>query len=224
LFYDEIRLINFSFPHSESEFVWEVPLGLRKFWDSEYLVVFKMHNCWTKMPSVLFYDEIRWTKLDKIVILPYFPYNPKMKLRLEVLFKKFHPRINLTTLFFTKSYLLNTIKPFSGHENRSLKKSQKPLQPLGTWTSKFWVSRTSSWCKRLREPKFQLSRSYVLGCRWGTHFCQRRRRRRVTDGKNYCFFHVLWLFIGKKHDLSETKFSKFLVWNQYFQYIPLWWK
>jgi hypothetical protein len=57
--------------------------------------------------------------------LPYFPYNPKMKLRLEVLFKKFHPRINLTTLFLTKSYLLNTIKLFSGHENRSLTKSEK---------------------------------------------------------------------------------------------------
>jgi hypothetical protein len=31
LFYDEIRSINFSFPHSESEFVWEVPLGLKVF-------------------------------------------------------------------------------------------------------------------------------------------------------------------------------------------------
>jgi hypothetical protein len=59
------------------------------------------------------------TKLNKIVILPNFPYNLKMKLRLEVLFKKFHPRINLTPLFFTKSYLLNTIKPFSGHEKIS---------------------------------------------------------------------------------------------------------
>jgi hypothetical protein len=69
-----------------------------------------MQKCWTKVISVLFYDEIRWTKLNKIVILPYFSYNLKMKLRLEVLFKKFHPRINLTTLFLTKSYLLNTIK------------------------------------------------------------------------------------------------------------------
>jgi hypothetical protein len=74
------------------------------------------------------------------VILPYFPYNPEAKLRLEVLFKKFHPRINLTTLFLTKLYLLNTIKPFSGHENRSLKKSYKTFTrgaPLGTRTSKF---------------------------------------------------------------------------------------
>jgi hypothetical protein len=61
--------------------------------------------------------EVGKTKLNKIVILPYFLYNLKMK-----------SRINLTTLFLTKSYLLNTIKPFSGHENRSLTKSQKPLQ------------------------------------------------------------------------------------------------
>jgi hypothetical protein len=63
-----------------------------------------------------------------MMILYYFPYNPKAKLRLEVLFKKFHPRIDLATLFSTKSYLLNTIKPFSGHVTRSLTKSQQPLQ------------------------------------------------------------------------------------------------
>jgi hypothetical protein len=67
-------------------------------------------------PISLFYGEIGWTKLNKIVILPYFPYNPKAKLRLEVLFKKFHPRLNLATQLF------------SGHENRSLTKSQQPLQ------------------------------------------------------------------------------------------------
>jgi hypothetical protein len=168
-----------------------------------------MQKSWTKEPSVLFYDEIRWTKLDKIVFLPYFPYNPKAKLRLEVLFKKFHPRINLTSLFMTKSYLLNTIKPFLGHENRSLTKSQKTFTrgvPLGTWTSKFWVCSTSSWPKWGREPKFQLSRSYGLGCRRGTNFSQRRRRRRVTDGKNFiAFFHVLWLFFRKKHGLRKKK-------------------
>jgi hypothetical protein len=42
--------------------------------------------------------------------------------------KKFHPRINLATLFSTKSYHLNTIKPFFDHENRSLTKCQKSLQ------------------------------------------------------------------------------------------------
>jgi hypothetical protein len=56
------------------------------------------------------------------------PHNSKAKSRFEVLFKKFHPRINLTTLISTKSCLLNTIKVFSGHKNRSLTKSQKPLQ------------------------------------------------------------------------------------------------
>jgi hypothetical protein len=174
----------------------------------------------------MIYDEIRWTKLNKIVILPYFPYNPKAKWGLEVLFKKFHPRINLTTLFLTKSYLLNTIKPFLGHENRPWQNLKKPLQrgvPLGTWISKFRVCRTSSWPKWGREPKFQLSRSYGLGCRRGTNFCQRwRRRRHVTDGKKFiAFFHVLWLFIGKKHDLSQNNFQNF--WcetNTYFQYIP----
>jgi hypothetical protein len=63
-----------------------------------------------------------WNLLNKTgqnSFLPYFPYNPRAKLRLEVLFKKFHPRIDRTTLYSTKSYLLNTIKPFLGHENRS---------------------------------------------------------------------------------------------------------
>jgi hypothetical protein len=91
-----------------------------------------------------------WNSLNKIVISPYFPCNLKMKLRLEVLFKKFHPRINMTTLFLTKLYLLNTIKPFSGHENRSLTKSQKAFTRGVPWTSKFWVCRKSSWLKRLR--------------------------------------------------------------------------
>jgi hypothetical protein len=135
-----------------------------------------MQNWSTKVPSVLFYDEIGWKKLNKIVILPYFPYNPKAKLRLEVLFKKFHPRINLTTLFFTKSYLLNTIKHFQAINTVPWQKTFTRGVPLGTWTSKFWVCRTSRWLKWLREPKFQLSRSYGLGCRWGTNFCQRRRR------------------------------------------------
>jgi hypothetical protein len=42
--------------------------------------------------------------------------------------------------------------------------------PLGTWISKFWVRGASSWPKWGREPKFQLSRSYGLGCRRGTNF------------------------------------------------------
>jgi hypothetical protein len=38
--------------------------------------------------------------------------DPKARLRFEILFKKTHPSINLTTLFLTKIYLLNTIKSF----------------------------------------------------------------------------------------------------------------
>jgi hypothetical protein len=67
--------------------------------------------------------EIWWKKLDKIFFLPNIPYKPKAKLRLKVLFKEFHPRINLATLFSTKLCLLNTIKTFSGHVNSF----------LGTW-------------------------------------------------------------------------------------------
>jgi hypothetical protein len=103
------------------------------------------------MLSVLFYGEIRWTKLNKIMILPYFPYNPKAKLRLEVLFKKFHPRINLETLFSTKSYLLNTIKPFSDHENCFLTKSQKPLH------SKIHVVDFTFMVRRINENSHTLS-------------------------------------------------------------------
>jgi hypothetical protein len=47
--------------------------------------------------------------------------SPRAKLRFEVEFKKFYPRVNRTTLFLTKTYLLNTIKPFLGHETWSLR-------------------------------------------------------------------------------------------------------
>jgi hypothetical protein len=53
--------------------------------------------------------------------------------------------------------------------NKTQKTSLRWL-PLGTWISKFWVCRTSSWPNWGREPKFQLSRSYGLGCRRGTNF------------------------------------------------------
>jgi hypothetical protein len=58
----------------------------------------------------------------------FFKLDPKARLRFEILFKKFYPRINMTTLFLTIMYLLNTMKPFSSHANRSMTKSQKPLQ------------------------------------------------------------------------------------------------
>jgi hypothetical protein len=55
---------------------------------------------------------------------------PKAKLRFEVLLKKFHCRINLTTFFLTKTYILNTIKPFSGHRNQPLGLKQQNLKNL----------------------------------------------------------------------------------------------
>jgi hypothetical protein len=58
---------------------------------------------------------------------------PKAKFSFEVSFKEFHPRMNLITLFLTKTYLLNTIKPFSDHENRSLGPKQQNLEKPLTW-------------------------------------------------------------------------------------------
>jgi hypothetical protein len=122
------------------------------------------------------------------------------------LFKKFHPRINLTTLFLTKTYLLNTIKLFqntkTGPWGLNSKTSLRWL-PLGTRISKFWVFRMLSSPKWGWEPKFQLSRSYGLGCR-RVKKCPRQWR--VTDGK---YFIALWLFIGKKHVLSKINFKIF---------------
>jgi hypothetical protein len=180
----------------------------------------KLQKSWRKVPSVLFYDEIRWTKLNKIVILPYFPYNLKIKLRFEVLFKKFHSRINLTTLFLTKSYLLNTIfrswKP-------SLDKISKNFArgvPFGTWTSKFWVCRTSRWPKKLREPKFQLSRSYCLG----TNFFQRRRRR-LTDGNCFIAFFTFYDFLSVKNMIwAKNNFQNFWCETNSFNIFHIWWK
>jgi hypothetical protein len=60
-----------------------------------------------------------------------YPINiPPVKLRFEVLLKEFHPRINLTTLFFTKTYLRNSFKLLLGHENWSLRPEQHNLKNL----------------------------------------------------------------------------------------------
>jgi hypothetical protein len=59
--------------------------------------------------------------------------DPRVKIIFEVVFKKFHPRKNVTTLLFTKIYLLNTIKPFSGSENRSLGPKQQKPQKISLW-------------------------------------------------------------------------------------------
>jgi hypothetical protein len=101
---------------------------------------------------------------------------------------------------------------------------KKPLQggTLRNLNFKILNSMTSNWPKWGREPKFQLSRSYGPGCRRGTNFCQRRRRRRqrVTDGKIFIAFFTFYDFLSVKNMIWAKKNSKFLVWNQYFQYIP----
>jgi hypothetical protein len=61
--------------------------------------------------TILFYDVVEKTEQNSGFAL--FPIkDPKARLRFKILFKKTHPRINLTTLFSAKIYLLNTIKPF----------------------------------------------------------------------------------------------------------------
>jgi hypothetical protein len=41
---------------------------------------------------------------------------------------RFHPRVNLTTILLSKTYLLNTIKLFSDHENWPLGPKQQNLE------------------------------------------------------------------------------------------------
>jgi hypothetical protein len=69
LFYGEVCWTKLSFPHSESKFVWEVPLGLEisKLWARHYLLN-------TNFLDKIAISWICWTKITKIVILSYFPY------------------------------------------------------------------------------------------------------------------------------------------------------
>jgi hypothetical protein len=67
------------------------------------------------MQSDLFYGEIF---TEKIIDFALFPIT---KLRFEVLFKKFYPRIHLTSHFLINTHLLNTKNPFSGLENPKLR-------------------------------------------------------------------------------------------------------
>jgi hypothetical protein len=90
------------------------------------------------------------------------------------LFKKFDPRIS------PKTYLLNTINPFSDHENRSKGPKQQNLEkPLLGGYAKKPESPNSEYIQDIksvqmtRVEKFQLSTSYGLGCRRGTNFCPR---------------------------------------------------
>jgi hypothetical protein len=101
-------------------------LRILEFWIRSYLLNAKVH-----FKSAI--NFVQWwnllKKTEQNSDFPLFPIlDPKVRLRFEILFKKTHPRTNLTTLYLTKMYLLNTIKPFWSHENGSLTKSQNPLQ------------------------------------------------------------------------------------------------
>jgi hypothetical protein len=121
LFYGEICWIKLAFSHFETKFVWEVPLGLKisNFWVRHYLLSTKSLNKSVNR-FVLWWHLLNKTEKKNCCFASFPIQVPRAKLRFEVLFKKFHRRIKLTTLFSTKLYLLNTIKPISGHGNRLL--------------------------------------------------------------------------------------------------------
>jgi hypothetical protein len=150
VFYGEISWTNLSFSHSESEFVWEVPLGLKisKF---EYPIVRMKVHCWIKVQSDLFHGEICWAKLDNSDFALFPIQVPRAKFRFEVLFKKLHPRIYLTTLFLTKIQLLITIKPFSDHENWSLGPDEGQKHVLRFIYFQFW---SETWIEKKIFYKF----------------------------------------------------------------------
>jgi hypothetical protein len=67
--------------------------------------------------------------MTKIVILPCFPYKNPGEVKIRSLVQEIsYPRIKMTTLFSTKTYLLNTIKSFLGHETWSLGPKQPNLK------------------------------------------------------------------------------------------------
>jgi hypothetical protein len=111
-------------------------LEISKFWLSSYLLNTKL---WKKSAIKFVLCWNLMIKTGQSSFLPCFPYNPRAKLRLEVFFKKLHPRINRTTLFSTSLYLLNTIKPFLSHENRSLTKSKKNYTDDTLWSLNFII-------------------------------------------------------------------------------------
>jgi hypothetical protein len=72
---------------------------------------------------------VTFVEQNLMVILPYFPYKSLGRsYDSKFCSRDFILRINLTTLFLTKTYLLNTIKPFLDHENRSLGKTKQNLE------------------------------------------------------------------------------------------------
>jgi hypothetical protein len=67
------------------------------------------------------------------------------------------------------------------------------------------ILKDTSWRKRLREPKFKLSRSYSLGCRWGTNFCQRRRWQKDKYKLLFSRFMNFYRISEKKNKIFGMK-------------------
>jgi hypothetical protein len=87
--------------------------------------------------------------------------------------------------------------------------------PLGYQISKFWVWGTSSWPKRLPEPKFQLSSFYMMdrASVETRDIFLHRRQRRVTEG-NFLSLKLCYLFIKKSNKIKiSEKIIIFLVTN-----------
>jgi hypothetical protein len=124
--------------------------------------------------------------------------DPRVKVRFEVLFKKFHPRINMTTLFIT------TILKRSNH-----------FQAFGALTAKFQKTSLklllSLKCIKLAQmrlgDKIQLSNSKGEGCRRDTNFVSYQQRR-VTDG----------FFLSLKSCFSHKKSLKVKISNIFFHF------
>jgi hypothetical protein len=95
---------------------WEVPLGNFKILSEQKFLKYKIaEENSNQICSTMKFVEQNWLKCDFAL---FSTQDLRVKLRsFSVLFKKFHPRIDLTTLFLTKLYLVNTINPFSGHKN-----------------------------------------------------------------------------------------------------------
>jgi hypothetical protein len=115
------------------------------------------------VPSVLFYGEICWTKLNQIVILPNFPYKT---LRRGLDFK-FCLR-NFILVWWVKTewlkarkvrYILNWLQTDFKLTHEFITISTYCV----SYKHNTRINLTSSWPKRLQEPKFHLSRSHGQG-------------------------------------------------------------
>jgi hypothetical protein len=64
------------------------------------------------------------------VVLLYFPYKSLGEVKFGSFVQEILSKDKSDSIFLTKTYILNTIKPFSGHENRPLGLKQQNLKNL----------------------------------------------------------------------------------------------